>query len=102
MGWCRIKSSLLIQATLLVSAVLNRAAVGASSMSGGKLFQFLTVLGHHTRTLPKVFTKDNIHAYVQHIPRKEDILWPHLDDPLPQINASVDLLNTYRDLDLEE
>ena len=46
MCWCRIKSksSLLIQATLLVTAVLNRAAVGASSMSGGKSFQSLTVL----------------------------------------------------------
>ena len=43
--WCRIKCSLPIQATLLVTAVLNRAAVGASSMSGGKLFQSLTVLG---------------------------------------------------------
>ena len=28
-----------------MTAVLNRAAVGASSMSGGKLFQSLTVFG---------------------------------------------------------
>ena len=48
----------------------------------------------HTITIPQVFTKDKIPTSIQHIPRMEDTsVWPHLDDvPLPQINASVDLL----------
>ena len=80
----------------------NKIRIAVDTMGKQQVMDVYSIKGmemsdlesHHTVTLPQVFTKDKIPASVQHIPRKEDIsVWPHLEDvPLPEINASVDLL----------